>query len=137
MGGMQILDMSLHMQALGNPSQAYHSFSPMFALRVGDGSRFWFREDSWIGTASFMKLFPHLYFLSSLHNAPIVDLLCAEGDQYSWNLHFSSNLNDSFVDDLTLMLEVLAPLCISSFFDKRLWNLDLWAHIHVPLFSTF
>lgn len=60
----------------------------MLSLHVGDGSRVWFWKDHWIGDSSSLELFPHLYRLSSLHNASILHFFKIEQTHLSFGTLF-------------------------------------------------
>ena len=44
-------------------SQGYFTFKPLLSLEVGNGSRFNFWEDHWVGESSFNLAFLHFYGL--------------------------------------------------------------------------
>ena len=105
-------------------SQVYHSFSSLLSLRVGDGTRIRFWEDLWIGESSFLELFPRLYRVSSLHNAPISEFFTSQDNQLSWNFHFIRNLNYRLASEVVLLLNILAPFRVLSIPDRRIWSLE-------------
>lgn len=81
-------------------------------------------EKSIFRGASFLILFPRLYHLSSLHNAPISDFMVREGQCLSWNLHFRRNPQDREMGDLTTILGILDTYIYSD-------HQDRWGLIHI------
>ena len=96
----------------------------MLSLQVGNGSRFNFWEDHWVGDSSFNLAFPHLYRLSSLHNSSIQNFYNMYESTYSWDFHFFINLNDRESSELMVLLGLLNFVHLSSSPNKRLWSLD-------------
>lgn len=95
------------------------------SLVIGDGRRFWFWSNTWIGDCPLGIRFPCLFRLASNKTASISDILSNSTNGLSWNLFFTRTL-------ITSKLETVSSLhdCLASFrlFPSRLdyykWSLN-------------
>ena len=102
----------------------FTTFKSLLSLQVGNGSRFNFWKDHWVGDSSFKLVFPRLYRLSSLYNSLIQNFYNVQDSTYSVDFHLFQNLNDRESSELVVLLGFLDSILLSANPDKMLWSLD-------------
>lgn len=118
-------------QSLESHFQAYPQYCHLARIRLGDGCRANFWEDTWFGDQPLKTKFPHTYGLSTRHDTPISHFISSIQGNTIWNFHPSRDLYDRKASEMLDPLILLESIQITFLPDTITWTLGPYANTHV------
>ena len=119
-----------------NPWKAVQGLLPAFLehakLKLGNGRRIRFWEDTWEGSEPFKIKYPNIFRLSLLHNKLISDFLTGSlNPEPSWNLHLRRGVSEREMAEQSILLSSLEKVRVRRVLENR-W---VWEKENSGLFT--
>jgi hypothetical protein len=90
-----------------NISKGWETFSRFIKYEVGDKGRTRFWHDLWCGDTVLKEVFPDLFGIARVKDAPVADNMEILGRSIQWNVSFVTEGHDWEVDVFASFFQVL------------------------------
>ena len=99
------------------------TFSKFVAFEVGDGSLIRFWDDVWCAEEPLKRVYPELYRIACVKDAPVADFVQVRGNAVHWEVTFTRLAQDWELESISSFFDLLySANIISSEKDKICWK---------------
>ena len=115
----------------------WDTFSKLVTFEVGDGSLIRFWDDVWCIEEPLKFVYPELYCIACVKDAPVADFVQFHGNAMHWEVTFTRLVQDWEIESTSSFLELLYSINIKRYMkDKMCWKPSRSKGFQVKSFYT-